>query len=73
MEIKWVLGIILSGIVVIFVVQNVEVVQINFLFWSFSMSRALLLFFVLITGVLIGWLIRSYRLKIKKTSAQPGK
>lgn len=43
-------------LIVLFTVQNAAVVTINFLFWEFSVSRALMIFFVLIIGIIIGWL-----------------
>ncbi len=60
MHFKLVLSLILTGIIILFVVQNVEVVEISFLFWSIAMSRALLLFFVLAAGIVIGWLMHSF-------------
>ncbi|MFC1805170.1 lipopolysaccharide assembly protein LapA domain-containing protein [Candidatus Omnitrophota bacterium] len=40
----------------IFVAQNYEVVNINFLFWSFKTSRAIVVFSSLVTGIIIGWI-----------------
>jgi uncharacterized integral membrane protein len=44
-------------LVVIFTLQNTEQVNINFLFWHVTLSRALMLFLVLTVGLLIGWLM----------------
>lgn len=60
MHLKLVLSLILMGLTVLFVVQNVTVVEISFLFWSFAMSRALLIFLVMAIGIVIGWLLHSY-------------
>lgn len=46
--------------VVIFTVQNAEVVEVRFLFWTGSLSRALLLFFVFAAGLFGGWLIGEF-------------
>jgi len=43
--------------VLIFVVQNTQVVEFQFLFWTFAMSRALMLFGTLAIGVIAGWLL----------------
>jgi lipopolysaccharide assembly protein A len=51
---------ILVLVVLIFLAQNVEVVKVSFLFWEISMSRALLLFFSLLIGFIIGWFLNSY-------------
>ena len=50
------IGLALSLLVVVFIVQNATVVEIQLLFWKFSMSRALMIFFVLAIGVVIGWI-----------------
>jgi uncharacterized integral membrane protein len=47
----------LIGVVVIFVLQNTQVVEVRFLFWTISMSRALMLFGTLAIGLVGGWLI----------------
>jgi len=47
-------------LVILFIVQNVAVVEITFLFWSLQMSRALLIFFLLAIGMLIGWLLHAH-------------
>ncbi len=57
MSIKLILGLILAGIVIIFTIQNVTTVELKFLFWSLSMSRALLMFLVFAIGIILGWLL----------------
>ncbi len=51
----------LIGMIVLFTVQNYEVVELQFLFWKLAMSRALMLFMVLVVGVTIGWLLRGHK------------
>lgn len=53
---KWVLILVLLVFLVIFTVQNYEVVEIQFLLWSFETSRAIIIFTTLAIGVLIGWI-----------------
>ena len=60
MNIKLTLILVLSGIILIFVMQNIAAVEVTFLLWSISLSRALLIFFALAFGILVGWLLRSY-------------
>lgn len=55
MSLKLYTGLSLLILVVIFTIQNVEIVQINFLIWNFSISRALMIFLVFSIGILIGW------------------
>jgi putative membrane protein len=68
MNFKLILTLILAGFAVLFIVQNVVVVEFRFLFWILSMSRSLLMFFLLAIGVTIGWLLHSYFLYQKKKS-----
>ncbi len=49
---------ILVAIVVVFVVQNIEVVEVRLLTWKVSMSRALMLLGTLVIGIVAGWLLR---------------
>lgn len=60
MNFKLILILIVTGLVVIFITQNVAAVDVTFLFWSLSLSRALLIFFVLVIGFLLGWFLHSY-------------
>jgi uncharacterized integral membrane protein len=60
MNFKIILVIIFSGLVLVFVAQNINVVTVQFLFWEMSMSRAVLIFFSVLTGFVIGWFLNSY-------------
>lgn len=59
----------LSSLAVIFLIQNVTVVEIRFLFWTLSMSRSLLIFFLFAIGVIVGWLLHSYSMHRRKRAA----
>lgn len=67
MTMKLVLMLILASLAVLFIAQNVAVVEIVFLFWRISMSSALLIFFSLMTGFVLGWFAHSYLLHRKTT------
>ena len=60
MNIRLILVLVIAGITVLFITQNVSVVEVTFLFWSISMSRALLIFFTLAIGFVLGWFVHSY-------------
>jgi len=49
---------ILIALIIVFVIQNTQVVEYQFLAWKVSMSRALLLLGTFVIGVLVGWLSR---------------
>ena len=70
MSYKLILTLLLTGLVLIFVIQNASVVEIKYLLWSFEISRALLYFILFSAGIIIGWLLNSYS-KLKKK--QPDK
>jgi uncharacterized integral membrane protein len=53
---KMSVGLVLLLVVVVFIVQNATSVDIQFLFWKLSISRSLMIFFVLAIGIAIGWL-----------------
>ena len=44
----------------VFLIQNTQVIQINVLFWTFSMSAAIMVVMLLVTGILIGWFLYGY-------------
>lgn len=50
----------LVGLALLFIFQNVAVVEIQFLFWSAQMARSVLMLLVLGVGFLIGWFLHSY-------------
>jgi uncharacterized integral membrane protein len=50
----------LAGIALLFILQNVAAVDVNFLFWTVSMSRSLLILLTLAIGFLLGWFVRLY-------------
>ena len=52
---KWFLLLMLLVLLVIFTTQNYELVKIQFLFWSFKTSRAIVIFATLFIGIIIGW------------------
>lgn len=58
-RIKWIIGILLVILVVVFAAQNLAIVEIRFLAWEFQMRRALLFFTLLLIGIAVGWLWRS--------------
>ena len=54
----------LAIVLIIFVLQNTEMVIINFFFWDISIPRALLIFICFAMGLVFGLLIPSSGKKI---------
>jgi putative membrane protein len=55
---KTVIFVILAVLILLFVIQNTQVVETRFLVWTISMSRSLLLLGTFIVGVVAVWLLR---------------
>lgn len=60
MHLKIVLIVIVACLALVFTIQNVAAVTVNIFFWELSLSLALLIFFILILGFLIGWFLHSF-------------
>jgi len=54
MHAKAYVGLALLLLIVVFTLQNAEVVTVNFLLWRLSVSRSLMIFIVLIVGIVVG-------------------
>jgi len=51
---------VLAGLTLLFIFQNVTSIEIQFLFWSARMPRSILMLLILGVGFLIGWFLHSY-------------
>ena len=60
MKIKLWISLVLAFLAFVFVTQNTETVNVSFIVWSLEMSLVLLVFIMLGTGLVIGWLLNSY-------------
>ena len=68
MKAKVIIMLILIGIFILFVVQNIEVVNIHFMFFSFPVSLVLLLFIILAVGIIVGMMLPGILTSKKKTT-----
>jgi len=66
MRTKVIIIILLTALLVIFVLQNTETVNINFYFWDIIIPRALLLFVCFAMGLIIGLIIPASRKQKKE-------
>ena len=55
--VRMIIGIILGAVVIIFAIQNTETVTYNFIAWSVTAPRALVVIVVFVFGLLAGWLV----------------
>ena len=70
MNFKLILTLAMAGMAVLFIIQNVTVVDMKLLFWTLSMSRALLMSLILSIGIILGWLLHSYFKRSKTVGMQ---
>jgi putative membrane protein len=59
MKTKIVIAVVLTVFLIVFVLQNTDIVIVNFWFWDLSLPRALLLFVTFALGLIIGLIIPS--------------
>jgi uncharacterized integral membrane protein len=57
--IRFILGIAFGVLALVFVFQNMENISVNFLAWSITTSRAVILFILLAAGFIVGWAVGS--------------
>ena len=60
MKVKAVIALVLIAVVAIFAMQNATTVDVNFLFWSLSVPRVLLVVALLAAGFMLGITVSSF-------------
>ncbi|MFP4490410.1 MAG: lipopolysaccharide assembly protein LapA domain-containing protein [Spirochaetaceae bacterium] len=58
---RFILGIVFGIVALVFMLQNTEVANVEFLPWTFSLPRAMMYFILLVVGFVLGWLVTSIR------------
>jgi uncharacterized integral membrane protein len=58
---RFIIGAVLGVLAFIFAIQNTEIVEIQFFFWTVTGSRALMILIVLVVGILVGWTVGGLR------------
>ena len=54
---KWILIAVLVVILFVVLIQNTEVVSFQFLFWTLTMSRILMISFLVLIGLVTGYIL----------------
>jgi lipopolysaccharide assembly protein A len=72
-HLKLVLILVIAGLSVLFVIQNVAVVEVRFFVWELQMTLSLLVFLLFAGGILAGWLLHSYWAYRKKDRTIAGR
>lgn len=75
MKVKVAISLVLALLAFVFITQNTETVRVQFLVWSLEMSLVLLVFIMLGSGFIIGWLLSSYSCYVshRKQQKRPGR
>ncbi len=61
MNLKLIFAYAIGILALIFVIQNLENVQVNFLLWTVQMPRAVMLVLVFLAGAVTAWLVATLR------------
>ena len=67
---RFIFGILCGVLAVIFVAQNTEIVDVTLLFWTVTVSRAIMYGVLFVLGLLVGWLTTSLRKWRKRRTAE---
>jgi putative membrane protein len=54
MKFRTIIGLLFAAIIIIFSLQNAEIIDVKFLFWKLSISRVLLILGSFAIGLLVG-------------------
>ncbi|MCG6534724.1 MAG: LapA family protein [Syntrophales bacterium LBB04] len=60
MNFKIILIVIVVCLALLFTIRNVAAVTVSIFFWQISLSLALLIFFTLAVGFIVGWFLHSF-------------
>lgn len=60
---KTIIFIILAIVFLIVLLQNTQIVDVQFLFWKFTMSRIILIALIMLVGLILGFIIAEVRRK----------
>ena len=61
MNLKLLFAYAIGILALVFVIQNLETVQVNLLLWTVQMPRAVMLLVVFLAGALTAWLVATLR------------
>lgn len=70
MKLKTILAILFATIIVIFSIQNAEIINVKFFFWEISTSRVLIILGSFGSGVLVG-ILASMKRKLPTKTIKP--
>lgn len=69
---KFIVGLVLGILVIVFMVQNVHVIELKYMGWNFSISLALLILIVVVVGIIIGYVVKSIGVRKVRLEKEKG-
>lgn len=63
---RFILGLLVGIMCLIFFIQNGETVNVTFLAWTLTLPRYLLMIIILVSGIFLGWIMTSFNAMKKR-------
>ena len=70
MNFKLISGLVIICLILVFIIQNIAIVEIRLFFWTIEISLVLLILILLGLGMVAGWLLNDYFTYRKKIKSQ---
>jgi uncharacterized integral membrane protein len=70
MNFKLISGLVMICLILVFIIQNIAIVEIRLFFWTIEISLVLLILILLGLGMVAGWLLNDYFTYRKKIKSQ---
>ena len=70
MNFKLISGLVIICLILVFIIQNIAIVEIRLFFWTIEISLVLLILILLGLGMVTGWLLNDYFTYRKKIKSQ---
>ncbi len=70
MNFKLISGLVMICLILVFIIQNIAIVEIRLFFWTIEISLVLLILILLGLGMVAGWLLNDYLTYRKKIKSQ---
>jgi uncharacterized integral membrane protein len=58
MSVKNIVILLITFMTLIIIIQNLEIVKLNFLFWTIQINLLLIILLSFVSGLIVGWLTR---------------
>ena len=66
-----IIGLVIGILVIVFILQNIEMVEVTFLAWTISVNRAVMVLVVFAVGIILGWIVGSLGRRRRAAKQKP--